>query len=92
MIILLSRKGLADLGDVMNTERPLDGWLSRLKKRVVRVFIPRFKFQSKYFLKQTLKSMGMRDAFSGGRADFSCMTGTKGLFIGRVMNLKEAIK
>lgn len=56
-----------------------------LQKKGVDVYLPRFKFETKYSLKNTLETMGMPTAFSLV-ADFSGMDGTKGLLISEVIH------
>jgi serpin B len=55
------------------------------------VYIPKFKFETKYFMAEDLKGMGMPTAFTlgidfGGEADFSGMTGNKRLNIDEVIH------
>lgn len=82
MIVLLpeARDGLAELEAALTAEN-LERWTRHLWARQVRVFLPRFKMTSQFELGDTLASMGMRDAFTGGRADFSGMDGTRELYI-----------
>lgn len=54
-------------------------------QQTVAVTIPKFKFSQSFSLADQLKSMGMEDAFGGG-ADFSGMTGGKGLYISDVIH------
>jgi serpin B len=61
-------------------------WVGKLHRREVEVALPRFKTTAEFSLKDTLVAMGMTDAFDAGRADFSGMTGTKDLFISRVVH------
>jgi serpin B len=49
------------------------------------VYIPKFRLETDYRLSETLKDMGMPTAF-GGRADFSGMDGTGGLWIDDVFH------
>jgi len=60
-------------------------WLNKLSEEKVKVAFPKFKFNARYMLADTLQEMGMREAFSGG-ADFSGITGSKGLFISKVIH------
>jgi len=53
--------------------------------RQVKVYIPRFKFETQYSLPDTLSAMGMPTAFSGN-ADFSGMDGKKDLYISDVVH------
>ncbi|HEX9076883.1 MAG TPA: serpin family protein [Anaerolineae bacterium] len=54
-------------------------------KRVV-LSMPKFKVETSYQLTETLRGLGMRDAFEPGLADFSGMDGTRNLFIGQVIH------
>jgi serpin B len=85
MIILLPRGD-----DVGSLEQSLNGEsLTSLKnsmeEKQVDVFMPSFKFETKYYMAKTLKEMGMPTAFSMD-ADFSGMTGKKDLFISEVIH------
>jgi len=51
----------------------------------VKVFLPKFKLETEYYLPDTLAAMGMPTAFSS-TADFSGMDGTKNLVIGDVIH------
>ncbi len=86
MIILLPAKkdGLAELEQHL-TEKTLSQWLVHLHKREIKVYMPRFKLKTKYYLARNLAAMGMSDAFFN-RADFSGMTGNKELKISRVIH------
>lgn len=84
MVVLLPRKGRRALEHDL-TSPTLAAWLSALHKVEVELFLPKFKFQSKFYLKKFLKTMGMHDAFDD-RADFSAMTGRKDLYIGKVIH------
>ncbi len=63
--------------------------LSELRKRLIKqevhVRFPKFKFETRYSLPDTLASMGMPTAFTD-RADFSGMDGTKNLYIEDVIH------
>ena len=76
MVILLPQNGIQDLGKTIQLDS-FEVLLSGLEKKEVKVFLPKFKFQSRYSLKNTLQSLGMNEAFEGN-ADFSGMTGGKG--------------
>jgi len=87
MVVLLPRRvdGLAGLERSL-TSPALIGWLSSLRRRKVRVWLPRFKLTSRFSLKKTLSAMGMPDAFDRVRADFSGMTGGRDLMIDKVLH------
>ncbi len=77
MIIILPRKddGLAAVTKRL-TPKNLAAWLTKLRTTSVNVTLPRFTFSSQFNLNETLKGMGMTEAFSMG-ADFSGMSKTK---------------
>ena len=85
MIILLPRGD--DIGSLENSIsiENLTLWENSMEQRQVDVFIPSFKYETKYYLTKTLKEMGMPTAFSAD-ADFSGMTGKKDLFISDVIH------
>jgi len=82
MIVVLpnSNIGLKELENRLNAEK-FTYWLSRLHEQEVKVYLPKFKLETKYYLKKVLSKMGMPDAFLPGKADFSGMTGDKKLYI-----------
>ncbi len=85
MIVLLPKDDA--LGALEESLKP--GKLSELKNALreqrVDVYIPKFKFETKYSMAETLADMGMPAAFSGN-ADFSGMDGTKSLYIAAVIH------
>ena len=76
MVILLPRKndGCHPLESRLNPEF-LSNSISEMKKQKVEIFLPRFKLESSFELKEPLVSLGMTDAF-GPKADFSGMDGS----------------
>ena len=87
MVILLPKEktGLADLEKELTADN-LTEWQKRMYKKEVEVYLPKFKMTSQFSLPETLKKMGMSDAFDPGKADFSGMTGNKDLFISAVLH------
>jgi serpin B len=67
------------------TAEALASRLDAIRKREVRVCLPKFTMTSQFELARTLGSMGMPEAFSGA-ADFSGMTGGRDLFISAVVH------
>jgi serpin B len=63
----------------------VDGILGDLRRNQVALTMPKFEFDAKLGLANTLAAMGMPDAFSGS-ADFSGMTGERDLFISDVVH------
>ena len=86
MIIILPRNmSIEDLEGSLDTEK-LQMWKDRFEEHAVRIYIPKFEFETKYFMVDTLKEMGMETPFNATAADFSGMDGTKNLFIGNVIH------
>ncbi len=87
MVVLLpkSKDGIEGLEAAL-TPNMLEGTCAGLRRREVRVALPRFKTTAEFSLGDTLVAMGMTDAFSPGKADFSGMTGAKDLFISAVVH------
>jgi serpin B len=87
MVIMLPKKidGLADLEKSL-TAASVGKWLKEQRPTPVDVTLPKFTFSSEFMLKDTLKAMGMTDAFDGGKADFTGMTDKEKLFISKVIH------
>jgi len=66
--------------DVFNTT------LSNMQPTFMMLSLPKFTFESQFGLSDTLKSMGMTDAFDSDLADFSGMTAKNDLFISDVIH------
>jgi len=85
MLILLPKEdSLETLEDKLSFNK-LNGWKNSLRKREVNVLIPKFKFESKYFMANDLSILGMPVAFSD-QADFSGMSVQEGLTIDEVIH------
>lgn len=87
MLVLLPRErgGLAALEAALTADQ-LAEWTRALRPRDVKLWLPRFKVEAQFSLKETLTAMGMGDAFDADKADFSGMNGRKDLFIGAVIH------
>lgn len=85
MIIFLPKdNNLINLDDSISINN-LSNWKNAMKNERVAVSLPKFKFDTDYFMSKDLKEMGMPTAFTGN-ADFSGMTGTKDLYISEVIH------
>ncbi|OGY23245.1 MAG: hypothetical protein A2172_02640 [Candidatus Woykebacteria bacterium RBG_13_40_15] len=85
MLILLPKgKNLNKVESELTTKK-LAEWEKGFKNERVDIYIPKFKFETNYFMADDLKVMGMSTAFSS-RADFSGMDGTRNLYIGQVIH------
>ncbi|XP_021071440.1 serpin B6-like isoform X1 [Mus pahari] len=60
--------------------------LDRMKGEKVEVFLPRFKLEETYDMKDVLCRLGMTDAFEVGKADFSGISSKQGLFLSDVIH------
>ena len=85
MTVLLPDEGaLGDLENSLNADL-LDRIMDDIEIDYITLTMPLFKFESEFRLTETLSGMGMPDAF-GDRADFSGMTGSKGLLISQIVH------
>ncbi len=82
MLILLPRQmdSCSILEDRL-TPAVLARALGKMKQQTVEIFLPRFKLEYGFDLKDALARMEMRDAFAPGQADFSGIDGTRRLYI-----------
>ena len=85
MLILLPLDDDIEVLENSFTIEKLTEWKKSLRKRRVNIYIPKFKFETKYFMKNTLSNLGMPTAFTNS-ADFSGMTGSKDLKIDKVIH------
>ena len=85
MLMVLPTKDLASIESSLTAEK-LNEYKSQMKEtKLDLISIPKFEFDTKYFMKDTLSTLGMPTAFSRN-ADFSGMTGKKDLFISSVIH------
>ncbi|MCD6478182.1 MAG: hypothetical protein J7K87_04225, partial [Candidatus Aenigmarchaeota archaeon] len=74
------------LKDIELSSKKLEEWKNKMKEtKMDSISLPKFEFDSKYFMADTLRAMGMPTAFSGS-ADFSGIDGRKDLFIDQVIH------
>ncbi|MCP4541234.1 MAG: serpin family protein [Chloroflexi bacterium] len=85
MVILLPDAGeLKAFESSLDAER-VDAIIESIGYGEVALTMPKFEFDSKHGLSQSLAAMGMQDAFAQS-ADFSGMTGNRDLFISDVIH------
>ena len=86
LVVLLPkhRQGLSAVEEDLDPAR-LREWLAALKEQEMIVSLPEFKLASRFELGRCLQAMGMTTAFDA-RADFSGMTGSRGLWIDEVVH------
>jgi len=87
MIVFLpkTRDGLEKMEKSL-TPDTLKDHLKKLRTTDVIVHLPKFKLTSEFRMKKILSTLGMRDAFSPLKADFSGMTKKEKLFISAVLH------
>jgi len=86
MIIILPKENNISIAESFINSNNLTNLNNDFNETEVSVQIPKFKFENKYDLINTMVNMGIRDAFSPGIADFSGMDGTYNLFIGKALH------
>ena len=84
LILLPKRSYMGDVEAQLLAER-LGEWVDMMEGTTVNVYLPRFTFETKYFMMEDLAEMGMPTAFTDA-ADFSGMTGNRELFIDKVIH------
>jgi serpin B len=86
MLVLLPAPGQFDAFERSLTFERVDSIRRAMRSSELLLTMPKFQYDASLMLAQTLGPMGMPDAFSAGRADFSGMTGGKDLFIKEVVH------
>ncbi|MCR4368578.1 MAG: serpin family protein [archaeon] len=84
MLIILPK------GDISELEASLDAakvaeYRNSLRNREFPIYIPKFKFEKSYSLKQALSNLGMQSAFAPGVADFSGISKGEDLYISEAL-------
>ena len=85
MLILLPKEGDLDTIEESITTEKISEYRNSLQEIQIDIYIPKFKFETKYFMADTLAEMGMPTAFGGG-ADFSGINGQGGIWIDKVIH------
>jgi len=85
LIILPKENNISKIENIFSKEK-LDAWKSAMENLKVRVTLPKFKFETKYFMAKDLKEMGMPTAFKYPDADFTAMSPTDELYIDEVIH------
>lgn len=84
MVLLLPAEGQFEVFERALDANKVAAILRSLRWERVNLSMPRFEFESSFHLGNTLAELGMPDAFSFGKADFSGMTGGRDLDIANV--------
>ena len=85
MLVLLPKENNLETVEEFLTNEKLSEWKNLLSEQRVDIYVPKFKFETKYFMVETLSNMGMPTAFTDS-ADFSGMDGTQRLLIQNVIH------
>jgi serpin B len=86
MLILLPNENNLNLIEESINSQNLSAWQKNLTETKIEIYIPKFKFETRYFLCETLKNMGIQSAFNPYLANFSGIDGTNNLYIGSVIH------
>jgi len=86
MIMILPKDNkLGKVEDDISKDK-LEDWKNDMQTEKVRVTMPKFKFETKYFMAKDLKEMGMPTAFKYPDADFTGMSPIDELYIDEVIH------
>nr|XP_021484299.1 leukocyte elastase inhibitor A-like [Meriones unguiculatus] len=93
MVILLPEDtedesmGLKKIEEQLTSEK-LREWTKREKLETIDVHVklPRFKLEESYTLNSNLGSLGVQDLFTSSKADLSGMSGSRDLFISKIVH------
>jgi len=86
MIIILPKDDKLNKVENDFSKDKLKDWKNDMETEKVRVTLPKFKFETKYFMAKDLKEMGMPTAFKYPDADFTGMSLTDELYIDEVIH------
>jgi serpin B len=81
MVIIAPDAGTFEAFENTLTGDRLSDLMDALETRGVALTMPSFEYKAEFSLAKTLQTMGMTDAFSDAKADFSGMDGTRDLLI-----------
>lgn len=74
------------IGDIELSAEKLNEYKAQMEEtKLDSISVPKFEFDTKYFMKEVLSAIGMHSAFSSD-ADFSGIDGTRNLFISQVIH------
>ena len=86
MLILLPAEDLKSIESDLTAEKFSEYKNQMQETKLDAIYLPKFEFDTKYFMKDTLSAMGMPTAFTWPGADFSGMDGTEMLYIDKVIH------
>jgi len=71
--------------DKLVNQTALNSYLDQIENKSIAITLPKFSLKQRFYLKETLISLGMKEAFSD-HANFSLANGMRDLFIDRVVH------
>jgi serpin B len=86
MVVLLPQEGEFETFESALDPDRLEAILAELERQNVNLVMPTFEFDSRHQLSGILADLGMEDAFSPEKADFSGMDGGRSLYIQGVLH------
>ncbi len=86
MLILLPTENLDAIEPSLITEKLNEYKAKMTETKLDSISLPKFEFDTKYFMNDALSAMGMPTAFDTDSADFSGMTNKRDLFISFVIH------
>jgi serpin B len=86
MLVLLPAENNTDMLSSLTAEKLNEYKTQLTETKLDAIYLPKFEFDTKYFMAKTLSAMGMPTAFEANVADFSGMDGTRNLYISSVIH------
>jgi serpin B len=86
MVLVMPAQGSLAIFEASLDADRLDAVLGSLSTASVTLSMPKFKLESSFGLSETMKTLGMTDAFTPGIADFSGMEDTRSLYISDLLH------
>ncbi|XP_055962963.1 serpin B7 [Sorex fumeus] len=87
MYIMLPENDLAQIENKLNFQNLMD-WTNprKMKAQYVEVFLPQFKIEKNYEVKDHLRALGLKDIFDESRADLSGIASGGRLYMSKLMH------
>ena len=86
MVILLPKSGMLESLEGLLDASQITSLLNDLQPQLIKIFMPKFRFDASFSLGDTLSAMGMPDAFDDSLANFSGMDDLGSVMIGGVLH------
>ena len=86
MLVLLPTENLDAIEPSLTAEKLNEYKAQMTETKLDSIYLPKFEFDTKYFMADTLSNLGMPTAFTWPGADFSGMDGTDDLYISSVIH------